>query len=334
MTLEIGIYHPGSEAENPSAYNSKIKYLALRTGDPRIESPNVLLTRYYTQLSTNYPKYGSISFPWATADTPLTNIDWVEWRFWLAANRAADLPYEYYGFMNQEELFHPSIQASWWNNPAITSDSRADKSLKTWKTTWTSRQLANTGITVICIRDWYNAKGYSSVESFDIFWTRVSATNNYADSKVWEWSISYGKKLHEAWHIHVHQLGKKSAIVGVTGIPTLTRDQLNAGRSGTDSIKTWYYPGALGDYVLQNYDLFFIYQYPETIDNVVGGKRPVLQSLNAVKTFRLMTNKLIAFIPTVVWWNNIGSADPIVQKAEILACAPYVDIIWSPRMQI
>jgi len=338
MVLEIGIYHPGTQLDNPEAYDPRIKYLAL----PRtinINRTDVLLTRYYASPGSSYPNI--ISMPWIKNDTPLTNIDWIIFKFWDAESKSKNLPqYKYYAFMNHEELFHPSIQASWWHDPSGLSE-KTDKNLRTWKTTWTPKQLANTGITVTCIRDWYNAKGYNSIEFFDTFWSRVSnqgvdghttgtGPGAYADSKVWAWSVEYGEKLHRAWNIHVHNLGKKSVIVGICGIPNFTFDQLAAGKSGVDSIKNWMYPGKLGDYILQNYDLIFVYQYPEIIESVINGKRPVLQSLNAVKTLRGMTNAKIALIPTVNWWNNVGSSNSTIQKAEIIACAPYVDIIWTP----
>jgi hypothetical protein len=228
----------------------------------------------------------------------MTDLTQVQQKFTTATKYAAY--YNYASYLLNEEHWSPLILA---NDGAIP--------VSRWNTVG-SATLGNSGVTVQLLDTWAKANGRSYT---------LSASN----PTVVEWNAYYEYTLLKAWNIHMHNLGKKSSILGLAWAGCSYSLNQADSFSFTNQFKTKFFPGESSAYVIANYDLLVTYQDPQTTANVA-------HSVAMVKAMRDMGfNGRITHLLTVdsnegeFSWN--WNAD--VAYNEYKAVAPYVDYIIS-----
>ncbi len=234
---------------------------------------------------------------------PTTNFTFIGSRFDLATqNRYKNWTYGTY--LLDEELFHPSVRAQWFPT---------EEGLKTWDI---EGSAIFAGVTIKHLKPWY-------IQKYGIWnqtwWDGVKSTNKYDNPIIMNWSVYYGYNLHKAWNLHMRSLGKKSAIVGAIGLNDMY------------TFERWFYPSPMWEYLINNYDLIFTYQYPECVTKTLtpNCKRDVLQSEQEVKQLRERYDykgKLIHIL-TTKFSDGSGTDNETVQFEEFKAVAHYVDVI-------
>jgi len=250
---------------------------------------------------------------------PVTNIEWVKSRFDYY-EQIKDKPWEYGTYMGMEELFHPAIMAQWWSNPSGGSKGRYE-ALATWTI---DGELNMYGINVKALRPWYISK-YGSWNQ--TWWNNAKSSNNYKDPIVWEWSIYYAGKTYEMWNLHMHALGKKSFIGGINALS----DKISFDELKSSLIYIWGEDNF--NYILNNYDGYAAYQYPECISVLSSScRRNITWSTTTASYLNSVAKGKIVWILTAHWPDSQGTDDKKVQLAEYKAVMPYVDVITLPYM--
>lgn len=235
----------------------------------------------------------------------MADVNYVKSRF-DKATAEKDLGWDYGAFLLQEEVLTPCTRMEW--------GSWMGADLGTWNI---EGEVTLAGVKIQALKPWYIAT-YGAWD--ETWWRNVRDSNNCNDPKVRAWNNKYAYDVYKAWHLHMHNLGKKSAVVGAVGIRE------------TDTIAYFntHYAGGSGDYMLNNYDLIFEYHYPTKIgcsqwdctDN----------SLKAVKDLRehMPADKKIGYLLTAEWENPVGRPwSEALARDEFNKIAPYTDIIFA-----
>ncbi len=317
--VELGIYsvrkgYPISEPEVNHIFTTSLTAV----------SENASIGKIVTWGSYYYDGPGTSP----QTEWPITNLEWVKSRFDLYTTNK-NTPWTYGTYLGTEEVFHPSIQASWWPNPNGTRY----YGLSTWTI---DGELTLYGINVKALKPWYIQKYGSWNQSW---WDNTKAANGYNNSIIKEWSLYYARQLYEMWHLHMRELGKKSAVLGYIGIP-----ETKTGASPSNIQYSW--GTDLHNYIMNNYDMIVAYQYPECIsgcqkgtpnpvpenpDHIFHSNRDISWSAEAAQVLRSQFKGKLDWILTAHWGDSVGTADKDVQLAEYKAVLPYVDIISLPE---
>jgi len=239
----------------------------------------------------------------------MINFAWVQGRF-DNATALAGRPWTYGAFLLYEETWSPASRTNWPGN------------LERFEYWDIEGSAIFAGITVMHLKPWYIANIGTWNESW---WTGIKITNNRYDSIITRFSGYYLSKLLDAWHIHMHNLRKKSLFIGPVGIPA------GSGPSGMiqfESVDLFPTPSWIS---LLQYDMLLVYQYPTCIDCVYNGvmQRPITASLDVVDKLRNKYgyNGQLAWLLTSIWPDGLGTSDIVVQEEEFKIVAPYVDVI-------
>ena len=236
-----------------------------------------------------------------------TDLKWIKYRFDIAIswmNNYSYGGYEYGVFLFWEEMFHPSIRASWLPGSS---------GIKTWVLDGT---LDIAGQHLELIRTWYiRTKG-----AWDqTWWNLVSTSNKYNDPIILQWSEEYAAKLYQAWHEHMHSLGKKSCVMGTFGLSDESPETNND-----------LYPGKMGQYIYNNYDLLFTYTYPTVIGPMQPGQIGTDLSVKHINALRALGFRgKICHILTACWEGN-GPGCPWIKEVahdEYKKVSPLVDFV-------
>lgn len=256
--------------------------------------------------------------PWIYYNKPagqkigLTNVNYVKWMFDLAASNKNN--YDYGTFMGREELYNPlTLVGGVWPTWTVNMD------------LWTiDGTLDIAGQHLEALKPWYT-RVYGAWNQ--TWWDGVKGSNNGKDPKVKAWAAEYYFKLHKAWVQHMHNLGKKAAIIGfVFAQPTFS-----------NQMAYYYGSNECGLWVLDNYDFIMQYSYPTCWPS--GGipcvgtdelNRPIDTYINIpeIQWLRSKTRGKLA-------WNLITEfgggwkGNKALQFEEYKRVYPYVDVITA-----
>jgi len=303
MTLQIGNWDIGgwTNTNERDQYDDRLTFdinVTSSLGDNRIR-PGV---EFGWQQSWKEPLLTQVN-------GGMTNFAWVQGRF-DNAKALAGRPWKYGAFLLYEETWGISSRSNWPGGL---------ERIEHWII---EGQATFVGIEVLALKPWYiKNKGVWN----ETWWTTIKTTNNRYDSIITEYSGYHLTQLLKAWHIHMHNLGKKSAFFGPVGIPAGT------GPSGMNQVgSSDVFPGNSWSTLL-TYDMLVVYQYPTCVSCVYDGvhQRPITASLDVVKQIRekyRYSGQLVWMI-TSKWPDGLGTTDIAVQQAEFNIVAPYVDII-------
>ncbi len=236
----------------------------------------------------------------------LTDLAWVKSRFDLAVTYKAN--YDYGTWLLVEERFHPSAISACWQRDTTSG--------------WLIDGKATfVGIEVKLLKTWIiEDKGLVWNQSWwDNYKTAAGCSQgDYNDPLVREWSIYYGYGLYRAWHTHMRNLGRKSAITTMfwNGTPQSQYDT---------QFKNRFYPSPIWQYIITNYDLINCYQYPQNMAEVQN-------SINQVKYLRQTLGykgKISLILTTSFRSMNNPPWQEAVAWEEFKGVAPYVDVIMA-----
>ncbi len=237
------------------------------------------------------------------SDFKMSDVNYVKGRF-DKATAEKKKGWDYGAFLLQEEVLTPAKRAEWaWMNAPLSS----------WNLNGT---VTLAGVQVKALKPWYISK-YGVWNQ--AWWDDVKAANNYNDSIIRAWSNEYSLNLYKAWDIHMHNLGKKSAIIGPETINTADY-MASFDRS---------YPGELGAYIINNYDFILQYHYP----NKVGCSAwdCTNNSQKTVMALRASGYKgKLGWLLTAEWGENVGYPwQEAIAGDEFNKVTPYVDVIFA-----
>ena len=203
--------------------------------------------------------------------------------------------YDYAPFLLHEEMFSPVSLSTWgepissWNlEGKATFDGKEVKLLKTWL--WEDKGLP---------------------------WDS-SILNDLENPLIVEWDKYYSTQLYTAWNEYIHELGKKSMVIGFMN-PKPT--------DGTYDIELNYQTSA-NKYILENYDAIVDYSYPQNI-------REVSFSENKAKYLREKYNGTLLWILTTSfedmpwdWQESVAQAEfkAVSQNVNGIITYPYTDM--------
>ncbi len=236
-------------------------------------------------------------------DFKMSDLNYVKERF-DKATAEKDTGWDYGAFLLNEEVLTPVKRDEWtWMKAPLSS----------WNLDGT---VTLAGIQIEALKPWYVGK-YGAWNP--AWWDVVKATNNYNDPIIKEWSNEYSLNLYKAWDVHMHNLGKKSAIIGPEAIDT------------TDYMDSFNhsYPGELGAYIINNYDFFLQYHYPDKV--ACSAWDCTDNSQNTVKALRASGYKgKLGWLLTAEWSESVGYPwREAVARDEFNKVAPYVDVIFA-----
>ena len=252
-----------------------------------IPTTHNLIQRYENPITFNY-----------------TDFNKIQSKFTQVTNDAANFPnWEYAPFLLLDEPFHPYIMATWGNGTPLAS----------WILDGT--HVFN-GVTVKLLKTWYVEK----YGSWNQNWWNNILSSKTPDNIILKWSSEYAKGLYEAWNIHVHKLGKKSAtldsLVGLSST-NFTRD-----------FEIYYYPSPMREYIMANYDMVVYQKCPKTTADITAA----VQATKDVKQKYGFKGKL-GYIMGSCWTGAESSTScPFsmsLYDSEFIAIYPYVDIILT-----
>lgn len=232
--------------------------------------------------------------------TGMTNLAWVKSRFDKALYYHNQNPdnYQYGCYLLIEEVWHPSLMASWGERP-----------MSGWNIEGTI--ILPNGSVLEALKPWYiRTKGSWN----QTWWDSVKASNSMFEPTVKSWSAYYGYTLLKAWHEYMHSLGKKSALLGLCGFKET---------NFRDATPDLYFPGQMFDYVIQNYDFITTGIHPKTL----------LEIPKDIEWLTIMRNEWgykgkIAHILTSCWSDCWGCPwNMEVAKEDMRQALPYVDIV-------
>jgi len=240
MVIEIGNMNYWFSDEDPVRNDNRLTW-DVYSGRPLIRRNNNTVV---------YQEYG------ARATYNLTDLSWINSRFILANSQVSNFDYAVY--LLQEEVFHPVRNA----------DSTSQNML-----TWTIEgKLTIAGETLKLLKTWViENKGQTWNETW---WISARDSNNRDDPLIKEWSEWYGYILLKSWHQHCHNLGKKSAIMGMSWLCLE-----NTSTSCFETSMKKIMPGQMWQYIIGNYDLVSTYAYPRNSAELVN-------SVNQINTIR------------------------------------------------
>ncbi len=231
----------------------------------------------------------------------VAGLTWVKSRFDLAMSNKDK--YDYASFLLVEESQDPAQNAvdSWKGQP-----------LKGWQI---EGKATFAGVEVKLLKTWIiENKGQAWDQSW---WDNAKAVNKYSDPLIKEWSYYYGYGLYRAWNQHLHNLGRKSGIIGITW----------AGCFSTGCFSNQFksmYPSPIWEYIIANYDVLLTAQYPRNAGEIQ-------YSTDSVKSLRNEYNYKgkIVHVLTKDFKESFFSwvFDSAIAQAEFNAVAPYVDVI-------
>lgn len=224
----------------------------------------------------------------------ITDFPTIRRRFDIASRNKDK--YDYGVFLLMEEVFHPGMRVAW-----------GQSNISDWKIEGSDTFA---GVKVKLIKTWYMDKYRTWNQTW---WDHIVATDDYRDPIVWAWSAEYQYNLHKAWHLHMKNLGKKSAIIGLVGI---REDNFST------AFEEIYYPSPIWEYIIANYDLVFTYRYPRTISEISKSEDDVEQLRHKYnysgKIAHILTNSFMDW----KWnWNET------IAFEEFKRVYPYVDVI-------
>lgn len=239
----------------------------------------------------------------------MTDFNYIRSRFDKATNNAAK-PWTYGAFLLYEEEWGISSRSNWPGG---------NERIQYWNI---EGSATFAGVELLALKPWYIANYGAWNETW---WASVKAANNRYDPRITAYSGYHLAQLLKAWHIHMHNLGKKSMFIGIVGIPGGT------GPSGMLQIgSSDIFPSPSFDELLK-YDMLIAYQYPTCISCTYSGvaNRPISASVDVVKKMREQYHYIgkLVWILTAKWPDGSGTTDINVQQAEFNAVASYVDII-------
>jgi len=254
-----------------------------------IASPSILL---------NYSKSKGVFFcfwsDWSKSKSKWTDIGpggFIEERFALANKYKKE--YEYAPFLLQEEMFGP-----------IALSTTAEP-LNTWQL---EGNATFNGIRVKLLKTWIiENKG----KKWDQKWWN-GLKGGSSDPLLKEWEEYYTTNLYRAWNEYIHNLGKKTAVIGVL------------------SLKNKDYEGDLEysmpayKYVFANYDVIIDYSYPNSTAQIS-------YSLNKIKFIRSKFKGKIFWVLTSKFTTTTGASwwSKELAESEFKAVAPYADVILT-----
>ncbi len=231
----------------------------------------------------------------------LTNLTWIANRFALSATYKDTYDYAYWLFM--EEIYHPSENArnSWMGQP-----------LSKWDINGTATFA---GIEVKLLRTWViEEKGQAWNQTW---WDAQKLENDYDDPLVWEWSIWYARRLYEAWHIHIHSLGKKTGIRGL-----VWTGQATSPAEAEGYIKSRFFPSPIWQYVFSNYDLIYTHQYPQSLSQTIWSQNEIRALRENLSYTGMVVHSMTSSFAFDPWlWTEEIAWD------EFQKVAPYSDVI-------
>lgn len=252
----------------------------------------------------------------------ITDLSYIKSRFDKATNESQSSFYftwDYGGFLLNEEILTPIERANWyWSLYSL------DKWVIDANITGESQGTYTVaGVIIKSLKRWYIDK-YGSWNQ--AWWDNVIATNtryNINDTILKEWNLEYSLNLYKAWHNHMHNLGKKSCLIGPVSI------QL------TDMLSYFYYVygTTLGNYLFDNYDMIMQYQYPWLRNGTTWKHIETVR--NNIKSFRTKIKNKFSWLLTQEWSDNTGVPfDETVAKEEFnIAYDEGVDIIFCSGSQ-
>jgi len=236
-------------------------------------------------------------------DFKMTNLNYVEGRFEQATIDATNHPnWEYGVFLLFEEVMTPVERArSLWMQATLN--------------TWTIDGTKNlAGVQINALKPWYIAKYGSWNEAW---WESVRNTNNFNDNIIKEWNDEYSLSLYKAWDLHMQNLGKKSAVMGLLW-RTINFDNGMQNNYGTKTKA----------YILNNYDLLIQYTYPTLIGcnsrDCTDNSGLIAQIMQSKSTGK------VGWLLTAEWSDGVGIPWlESVASDEFNKVAPYADIIFA-----